>query len=159
MKTRPATAPVRKKIIARAVRSRRATKTPLGKTTSIVKTTSPKTKIKRVAGLKTATSRRARARGKKIEVPSILLEGDQPMAPFVSGPGQKYALGPAPLTQHFETAEAELPEAYGTRRLFLAARDPHWLYAHWDLTRASNNCAAMRVRLTAILFCAFTWAR
>ena len=29
----------------------------------------------------------------------------------------------------------ELPEAYGTERLLLAARDPHWLYAHWDLTR------------------------
>ncbi|HMJ91829.1 MAG TPA: DUF4912 domain-containing protein [Candidatus Acidoferrum sp.] len=28
----------------------------------------------------------------------------------------------------------ELPESYGTRRLLLAARDPHWLYAHWDFT-------------------------
>jgi uncharacterized protein len=27
-----------------------------------------------------------------------------------------------------------LPEAYGTGKLLLAARDPHWLYAHWDLT-------------------------
>jgi hypothetical protein len=29
-----------------------------------------------------------------------------------------------------------LPEAYGTEKLLLTARDPHWLYAHWDLTRA-----------------------
>jgi len=28
----------------------------------------------------------------------------------------------------------ELPEAYGTGRLFLTARDPHWLYAYWDLS-------------------------
>ena len=28
----------------------------------------------------------------------------------------------------------ELPESYGTRRLFLAARDPRWLYAYWDLS-------------------------
>jgi hypothetical protein len=28
-----------------------------------------------------------------------------------------------------------LPEAYGTKKLLLAARDPRWLYAHWDLTR------------------------
>ncbi|MCX6935079.1 MAG: DUF4912 domain-containing protein [Verrucomicrobia bacterium] len=28
----------------------------------------------------------------------------------------------------------ELPESYGTRRLFLAARDPRWLYAYWDFT-------------------------
>ena len=26
----------------------------------------------------------------------------------------------------------ELPDAYGTGRLFLAARDPHWLFAYWD---------------------------
>ena len=122
MKTRPATAPVRKKIIARAVRSRRVT------------------------GSKTAGSRRVRARSRKIKVPSILLEGDQPVASSISGPGEKYALGPAPLTQHFETAEAQLPEAYGTRRLFLAARDPHWLYAHWDLTREQQlHCNARSV--------------
>lgn len=28
----------------------------------------------------------------------------------------------------------ELPDAYGTGRLFLTARDPNWLYAYWDLT-------------------------
>jgi hypothetical protein len=101
---------------------------------------------RRAAVPKMATSRYAHARRKKIEVPSILLEGDQPPAPPVSGPGQKYALGLAPLTQYFETAEAELPEAYGTRRLFLAARDPHWLYAHWDLTREQQlRCNARSV--------------
>jgi hypothetical protein len=75
------------------------------------------------------------ARRKKIQVPAILLEGDRAPAPPISGPGQKYALGPVPPTQQFETTEAELPDGYGTRQLFLTARDPHWLYAHWDLTR------------------------
>ncbi|MEY2851332.1 MAG: hypothetical protein RL549_31 [Verrucomicrobiota bacterium] len=28
----------------------------------------------------------------------------------------------------------ELPESYGTRRLFLTARDPRWLYAYWDFS-------------------------
>ena len=28
----------------------------------------------------------------------------------------------------------ELPDSYGTRRLFLAARDPRWLYAYWDFS-------------------------
>ena len=74
-------------------------------------------------------------RRKKIEIPPLLLEGDQPAPPPASGPGRKYALGPVPPSQHFETAETELPEAYGTKKLFLTARDPHWLYAHWDLTR------------------------
>jgi len=27
-----------------------------------------------------------------------------------------------------------LPEAYGTKQIWLVARDPHSLYAHWDLT-------------------------
>jgi hypothetical protein len=28
----------------------------------------------------------------------------------------------------------ELPHTYGTRSLYLIARDPHWLYAYWDFT-------------------------
>ena len=28
----------------------------------------------------------------------------------------------------------ELPDTYGTDRLFLAARDPHWLFAYWDFS-------------------------
>lgn len=28
----------------------------------------------------------------------------------------------------------ELPESYGSGRLFLAARDPHWLFCYWDYT-------------------------
>jgi hypothetical protein len=79
--------------------------------------------------------RRTYNRRKNIEAPPILLEGDQPAPPPASGPGRKYALGPTPPAQQFETAETELPEAYGTKKLFLTARDPHWLYAHWDLTR------------------------
>jgi hypothetical protein len=79
--------------------------------------------------------RRTFTRQKKIEAPAILLEGDQPAAPPVSGPGEKYSLGPVPPAQSFPTAESELPESYGTKKLFLTARDPHWLYAHWDLTR------------------------
>jgi hypothetical protein len=110
MKTKPVPAPARKKATARVARPRRAAKP------------------------KTATSR-ANGRRKKIEIPALLLEGDQPASPPASGPGRKYALGPVPPPQHFEAAETELPEAYGTRKLFLTARDPHWLYAYWDLTR------------------------
>ena len=79
--------------------------------------------------------RRTYTRRKKGEVPSILLEGDAPEPPPVSGPGEKFSLGPTPPLQNFPTVESELPEAYGTKKLFLTARDPHWLYVHWDLTR------------------------
>jgi len=67
-----------------------------------------------------------------IHIPPILLEGDEPSAtpgrpprtrPPVAGPGQEL---PEP---------GGLPEAYGTGELSLRARDPHWLFAHWDLSR------------------------
>ena len=67
-------------------------------------------------------------------IPPILLQGDEPGVPPMTGPGQKYALGPTAPTGQPEGAYAALPEAYGTGKLLLAARDPHWLYAHWDLT-------------------------
>jgi hypothetical protein len=82
--------------------------------------------------------RRTYTRKKKVEAPSILLEGDAPAPVPVSGPGQKYSLGATPPTQSFPTAESELPESYGTKKLFLTARDPHWLYANWDLTQAQQ---------------------
>jgi len=40
---------------------------------------------------------------------------------------------PPPRQVFHEEHLGELPDAYGTGRLFLTARDPHWLYAYWDL--------------------------
>jgi uncharacterized protein len=71
-------------------------------------------------------------------IPAILLEGDKPNAAGSGGPGQRYALGPTPSVEKLE-AEGELPESYGTQQLLLAARDPHWLYAHWDLSSAQQR--------------------
>jgi hypothetical protein len=92
-----------------------------------------------VAPVKKRVSRVKITKPKKIEVPSILLEGDRPAASSASGPGRKFDLGAAPVSQKFETAETELPEAYGTKKLFLTARDPHWLYANWDLTQDQQS--------------------
>jgi hypothetical protein len=69
-----------------------------------------------------------------LRIPQILLESDEPFSPPMTGPGQKYALGPTTPAGQFGPEEAALPEAYGTGKLLLAVRDPHWLYAHWDLT-------------------------
>ena len=73
---------------------------------------------------------------KGLKIPPFLLEGDAPAATPPSGPGQRYALGPKAPGQPAgaSSVPAELPEAYGTKKLLLAARDPRWLYAHWDLT-------------------------
>ena len=39
-------------------------------------------------------------------------------------------------------AKSKLPESYGTKRLFLVARDPRWLYAHWDFPLTAQRAAA-----------------
>lgn len=95
--------------------------------------------VKILAATAAPTVKKARAAvGKKIlNIPAILLEDDAAPSPNVSGPGQRYSLGPTPPSGHFSSTDsAALPEAYGTKKLMLIARDPHWLYAHWDLTSA-----------------------
>jgi hypothetical protein len=134
MKAKPMSMPHKKGTSARVAKS------PPGKkavATAKISAAPPKTKGAEPKTEVTAETlvRRTFTRRKKIEVPSILLEGDLPATPSPSGPGEKYALGPTPSAQSFGSAETELPEAYGTKKLFLTARDPHWLYAHWDLTR------------------------
>lgn len=143
MKTKPAPVSIRKKTTGRVTRPRRNASSPAPEPGDAVESPPPPLKARRVAKPKTpkppkitsAVARRPYVRRQKIAVPPILLEGDQPAPPPVSGPGQKYALGPVAPAQSFAAAETELPEAYGTQKLFLTARDPHWLYAHWDLTR------------------------
>jgi len=52
-------------------------------------------------------------------------------------------------------AAPRLPESYGTRRLFLVARDPRWLYAHWDFSREEQhalNRLSATGRLTLRIF-------
>ncbi len=74
-----------------------------------------------------------------LDIPAILLEGDEPVSVPLTGPGQKFALGPSTAEVRAAPEEAVLPEAYGTGELLLAARDPHWLYAHWDLTPSQQR--------------------
>src|SRR5689334_16657226 len=53
-------------------------------------------------------------------IPPILLEGDEPSPSPVSGPGERYALGPVPPGMPEQSPElADLPEAYGTQQLLL----------------------------------------
>ncbi len=87
-------------------------------------------------------------KAQEVVIPPILFEGDVPASPSEMGPGQKYALGPTPPTTDPTTERAWLPASYGTGKLFLVPRDPHWLYAHWDLTdqqqRRYNGLSADR---------------
>ena len=97
----------------------------------------PETRVasRKAAGKPALKSKRKAAPEPQIAVPAFLLEGDEPSHLEVGGPGEKFSLGPTVSLEHFSEAIAPLPEAYGTGKLFLTARDPHWLYAHWDFTR------------------------
>jgi hypothetical protein len=65
------------------------------------------------------------------------LEGDASKATTAGGPGNRYVLGPGqPGSAVPSLVAGELPTAYGTGKLLLVARDPHWLFAYWDLTDA-----------------------
>ena len=126
---------------------KRAPRQPLLDTAvdSVKKMLKPKSAAKKSADAKVEVEaptvvRRSYTRSKKedlLDVPPILLEGDEPTPAHVSGPGEKFSLGATPPAQYF--SGGELPESYGTKKLFLTARDPHWLYAHWDLTREQQH--------------------
>ncbi len=135
MKRKLATASEKTKTLVRTPRTRRVRPSKEETAAEVEPVKSVKPKRFRTIGT---------ARRKKTEIPAILLEGDKSPFTTVGGPGQKYTVGPEPASRQFETAEAELPEAYGTQQLFLTARDPHWLYAHWDLTHDQQaRCNAL----------------
>jgi hypothetical protein len=79
-----------------------------------------------------ASSTKPGKSGSQIKIPPLLLEGDDPPEPAPSSP--KYALGLGPVPEAPPSEQRQLPEAYGTEKLLLLVRDPHWLFAHWDLT-------------------------
>ncbi len=117
---------------ARRAVARKAAAAPLSTSRRSENTPKRKRAVARSARRKKPAPRKIR-----LQVPPILLEGDRPAPPRLSGPGEKFALGEelGQPVQAPETQTGELPEAYGTGRLLVTTRDPHWLYAHWDFTR------------------------
>ena len=74
-------------------------------------------------------------RAKKTLKPAVAKKAARPGAEELAA--HKFDVSPkltAPKQQFREEHLGELPEAYGTGRLFLVARDPRWLFAYWDLT-------------------------
>src|SRR5688572_26651991 len=122
-----ATSPLSKE--APAIPSAKKTETPVPP--------SPATNLRSKPGKRPIRSSAA-PRG-EVKIPALLLEGDQPPPPSVSGPGARYALAPQAVRPVPQPSAAELPEAYGTGRVFLAARDPHWLYVSWDFTNEQQS--------------------
>ncbi len=115
--------PIRKKNTSRVKKTSRPSKAKVSATR--------KAKPKKPAARKPRAKRAARKT--KLVIPPILLEGDREPISKASGSGERYSLGPNAPAGHFEMPSV-LPESYGTKKLLLMARDPHWLYAHWDLS-------------------------
>jgi hypothetical protein len=71
-----------------------------------------------------------------MDLPPILLEGDEPSIAPTSLPAAPQAeLGGQKAWTRATPPEIDsLPEAYGTGKLYLLARDPDCIYAHWDLS-------------------------
>lgn len=78
-------------------------------------------------------------------IPAILLEGDEPVSKPDESQGATLASATKTLPNSPETKIGPA-EAEGNGQVFLIARDPSWLYAHWNLThdqqRYYNSIAA-----------------
>lgn len=99
-----------------------------------------------------------------LKLPEILLQGDEPVAwappQETSEAPELSALRSQRPTEPVQAAEEELPDAYGTGRLHLLARDPRCLHVHWDLTleqqryhisRSKHPHLTVRVRFDDVL--------
>jgi hypothetical protein len=73
------------------------------------------------------------------KIPQILFEGDEAMTTPGKGLAQKFELGDVGRAESIQQQEAKLPESYGTGKLLLTPRDPHTLFAHWDLTNQQQQ--------------------
>ena len=76
-----------------------------------------------------------------VAIPRILLEpdhlpGDEPV---LTGPGVRFLATPSLEPVPVAFSPTELPESYGTQQIFLAARDPYWLLASWDLDEGQRQ--------------------
>ena len=92
--------------------------------------------------------------------PKAASSEEQPVTATAAGAtaAHKFDVTPkakAPQQKFTEESLGELPEAYGTGKLFIVARDPNWLYAYWDLTGPQMSDARKRAsdgRLVLRLF-------
>lgn len=140
-KTRTRKAPAKKPApTAKAAKPARKTKTPV----ALQKVEVPAPTPEAVKPAPKSESAKPPSKGEspkpsriKPAIPPILLEGDAPATTTESGPGHRYVQSSVLSSDSADLGQAAaLPEAYGTEKLLLTARDPHWLHATWDLTRA-----------------------
>lgn len=80
-------------------------------------------------------SRAPRPRKPPVSIPPLLLERDEPEAPPPGKPAAPAPSHAAALNRSRNPAESDTSTPRSSPpELFVAARDPQWLYAHWDLS-------------------------
>jgi len=101
---------------------------------------------KSLASARTAVAKKTtRATAKKTSAkksPGALRAQATPKIKSTVFPVSQPAAAPAPAAA--APHRTKLPEAYGTKQLFLIARDPRWLFAQWDFTTAELRTHAKR---------------
>ena len=94
--------------------------------------------VKRVVPSAIRGNRKPSSKSKeRLRIPPILFEGDEArsvISPVQEPAPAKFATGSAAASGRIEVELGELPQSYGTHKLLLLVRDPHWLYSHWDIT-------------------------
>jgi hypothetical protein len=78
----------------------------------------------------------------ELPVPSLSVGGSSPSSPSpaIPAPEPPVQNGHKPLPAY--EFLGYLPDSYGTKKLFLVARDPHILFAYWDLSPVQYQEAA-----------------
>lgn len=95
------------------------------------KTAAARTAARQTAG-KARASKIPRKKPAALVEPASALRKSEANAPAQTA-GQRFVLGPASRSSPGgPTRPLGLPVSYGTGRLLLVARDPHWLCAQWD---------------------------
>ncbi len=86
----------------------------------------------KVSGLKSASKKKSAKSPRSKSVDPVLRS--RPSS-FNLAARQFEKKNPVPSTEPPAYEDlGELPEAYGTKKLFLVCRDPHWAFVYWDLT-------------------------
>ncbi|SDU23051.1 hypothetical protein SAMN05444156_2741 [Verrucomicrobium sp. GAS474] len=96
-----------------------------------------RTKSERVAAEKAAPVLRKSPRVAASLRPADPQLSARPVVQSVDPEAYKFVLTPPPMAHHEVPAYehlGELPESYGTKKVYLVARDPYFLFAYWDLT-------------------------
>jgi uncharacterized protein len=101
------------------------------KKTKTISRKPPLKPVKRKSTVKAAAVLKKKARAAAADPKISIIPNDLELSSrkFVLTQSPAHLTRPAPAYEDL----GDLPDAYGTKKLYLVSRDPHWLFAYWDL--------------------------